>query len=124
MEAKQPPPAQPIINLGPDIRDFADTSAIVAQLDLVICVDTAVAHVAGALGKPCWVLIPAFGTDWRWLQDRTGSPWYPGALRIFRQKTPDEWDDTVGEVVTMLKTLVSNVNEKNSLAPLTAPFSR
>jgi ADP-heptose:LPS heptosyltransferase len=124
MVAKQPPPAQPIINLGPDIRDFADTSAIVAQLDLVICVDTAVAHVAGALGKPCWVLIPAFGTDWRWLQDRTGSPWYPGALRIFRQKTPDEWDDTVGEVVTMLKTLVSNVNEKNSLAPLTAPFSR
>ncbi|MEJ1959082.1 MAG: glycosyltransferase family 9 protein [Nitrosomonadales bacterium] len=60
-EANHPPPGQPVIPLGSDIRDFADSAAIVAQMDLVICVDTAIAHLAGALGKPCWVLLPAFG---------------------------------------------------------------
>jgi ADP-heptose:LPS heptosyltransferase len=89
--------------LGSDIRDFADTAAIVAQLDLVICVDTALAHVAGALGKPCWVLLPAFGADWRWLLDRTDSPWYPGVIRIFRQSKLNDWDMLIGDVVDKLK---------------------
>src|SRR6185312_11452333 len=65
-EARQLPAPEKIPSLGADIMDFADTAAIVAQLDLVICVDTAIAHIAGALGKPCWVLLPIFNTDWRW----------------------------------------------------------
>ncbi|MFM0141718.1 tetratricopeptide repeat protein [Paraburkholderia sp. RL18-085-BIA-A] len=96
----------PIVDLGSDIRDFADTAAIVDQLDLVICVDTAVAHVAGALGKPCWVLLPAIGCDWRWMQDRTDSPWYPGALRLFRQKRRGDWSSVIDEVANALREFV------------------
>ena len=108
-EAMQPPAEQPLINLGSDIRDFADTAAIMAQLDLVICVDTAVAHIAGAMGKPCWVLLPAFGTDWRWLLDRPDSPWYPEVMRLFRQSKKDNWDKPIGDAVIELKTLVDCV---------------
>jgi len=90
-EAAAPPAGQPILHLGSDILDFADTAAIVAQLDLVICIDTAIAHLVGALNKPCWVLLPAIGVDWRWLQERTDSPWYPGAMRLFRQSKSGDW---------------------------------
>lgn len=86
---------QPLINLAPDLGNFADTAAAILQLDLVICVDTAVAHLAGALGKPCWVLLPAFLTDWRWLEERSDSPWYPGALRLFRQPQGADWTPVV-----------------------------
>ncbi|MFL9904674.1 glycosyltransferase family 9 protein, partial [Paraburkholderia fungorum] len=96
----------PIVHLGSDICDFADTASIIDQLDLVICVDTAVAHVAGALGKPCWVLLPAIGCDWRWMRDRSDSPWYPGALRLFRQKQRGDWSDTIAEVETALREFV------------------
>lgn len=96
-EAKEPPADQPILPLGSDVKDFADTAAIIDQLDLVICVDTAIAHVAGALGKPCWVLLPAFGTDWRWLRDREDSPWY-ASMRLFRQKDPGDWDRPVEHI--------------------------
>jgi tetratricopeptide (TPR) repeat protein len=96
-EAKQPPAGQPIVPLGSDIADFADTAAIVSQLDLVICVDTAIAHVAGALNTPCWVLLPAYGTDWRWLRDREDSPWY-ASMRLFRQQAPDDWEQPVEHV--------------------------
>lgn len=92
----------PIIDAGSDIRDFADTAAIVEQLDLVICVDTSVAHVAGALGKPCWVLLPAIGCDWRWLRDRSDSPWYPGVMRLFRQKRHGDWDSVIDDVAKAL----------------------
>lgn len=102
-EAMAPPPGQPLLALGHDMKDFADTAAIVSELDLVICVDTAVAHLAGALGKPVWVLLPAWGTDWRWLQDRGDSPWYPGVMRLFRQKTPGDWSATVMEVAQALQ---------------------
>ena len=78
-------------DLGGRFQDFADTAAAIAQLDLVIGVDTAVVHLAGALGKPAWVLVP-FSPDWRWLLDRVDSPWYP-SLRLFRQSRPGEWDD-------------------------------
>jgi ADP-heptose:LPS heptosyltransferase len=91
---------QPIIER--DIDDFADTSALISQLDLVICVDTSVAHLCGALGKPCWVLLPFVGSDWRWMREREDSPWYPNVIRLFRQTTPNEWDDTIANVVTAL----------------------
>lgn len=94
---------QPIIQFGSELRDFADTAAIVAQLDLVICVDTAIVHLAGALGKPCWLLLPAFGSDWRWLLDRHDSPWYPEVVRIFRQAELNQWEQPIGEIVDALK---------------------
>jgi Tfp pilus assembly protein PilF/ADP-heptose:LPS heptosyltransferase len=100
-DAIQPPLNQPILDLGSDIKDFADTAAIVAQLDLVISVDTAIAHLAGALGKPCWVLLPGIGTDWRWMDARVDSPWYPGVMRLYRQEGSD-WTEIVGEMVRSL----------------------
>ena len=77
---------QPILRLGREIRDFADTAAIVAQLNLVICVDTAVAHLAGALGIACWVMLPRSGVDWRWHRTGVQSPWYPNGMYLFRQQ--------------------------------------
>jgi len=96
--------------LGPQIADFADTAAIVENLDLVICVDTAVAHIAGAIGKACWVLLPDYKTDWRWLTGRSDSPWYPGVLRLFRQPRMGDWATVVAEVRTALQTLVAKLN--------------
>lgn len=75
---------QPILCVGNEIRDFADTAAIVAQLNLVICVDTAVAHVAGALGVACWLMLPRAGTDWRWQRSGNQSAWYPKDMFLFR----------------------------------------
>ena len=89
-----------VIDLDPKAtgaRDFADTADLVAGLDLVVAVDTAVAHLAGAMGKPGFVLLPAVDTDWRWLRDRTDSPWYP-SLRLFRQAEPGAWDPVVDAV--------------------------
>lgn len=77
--------------------DFLDTAQIIAGLDLVISVDTSVAHLAGALGKPVWILLPAFGNDWRWMEGRADSPWYPTA-RLFRQSRPHTWSDVVDKV--------------------------
>jgi len=78
-----------IIDLGSDLKDFADTAAVLDNLDLLITVDTSVAHVAGALGRPAWVMIPK-APDWRWLLDREDSPWYP-SLRLFRQEGVSGW---------------------------------
>ncbi len=88
-------------DLSPQLHDFADTAAAIADLDLVITVDTAVAHLAGALGKPVWVLL-AFAPDWRWLLDRTDSPWYP-TLRLFRQASPGDWEGVFAQVKTALQ---------------------
>ena len=79
--------------LGHELADFADTAALVAQCDLVISADTSIAHLAGALGKPVWVLLP-LGCDWRWLKDRSDSPWYPTA-RLFRQPRLGDWESVV-----------------------------
>ncbi|WP_175772712.1 tetratricopeptide repeat protein [Paraburkholderia phenazinium] len=100
-EAIRPPVNQPIRHLGSDIRDFADSAAIIVQLDLVISVDTAIAHLAGALGKPCWVLLPSLGTDWRWMDARVDSPWYPGVMRLFRQEGLG-WSEIVSNVAKAL----------------------
>ncbi len=105
-EAATPPAGQPILHLGSDILDFADTASIVTQLDLVICIDTAIAHLAGALNKPCWMLLPAIGVDWRWLHERTDSPWYPGVMRLFRQTKSGGWSATIGELTRALETWV------------------
>ncbi|MBF0293843.1 MAG: AMP-binding protein [Magnetococcales bacterium] len=83
-EAVSSAPEPPMLDPGGPVGDFADVAAIVAQLDLVICVDTALAHLCGALQKPCWVLLPAIGPDWRWLEHRPDSPWYPKVLRLWR----------------------------------------
>jgi tetratricopeptide (TPR) repeat protein len=82
------------------VVDFADTAALVANLDLVIAVDTAVVHLAGAIGKPAWIL-SRFDGCWRWLLDREDSPWYPTA-RLFRQTTPGDWDAVVARLVEAL----------------------
>lgn len=93
------------VDLSGAIDDFADTAALVAGLDLVISVDTSVAHLAGALGKPCWVLLPAHLTDWRWLTGRSDTPWYPGVMRLFRQRRIGAWDEVVAELVRALEAM-------------------
>ena len=77
-------------------NDFAGKAALIDGLDLVISVDTSNAHLAGALGKPVWILLP-YAPDWRWGLDRTDSPWYPTA-RLFRQPRPGAWDSVVADV--------------------------
>jgi hypothetical protein len=85
---------------GDAIKDFSDTAALIDNMDLVITVDTSVAHLAGALGKPVWILL-ARNADWRYLLDRTDSPWYPTA-RLFRQRTLGDWSDVVASVKSEL----------------------
>lgn len=85
-----------------ELYDFADTAALIAHLDLVISVDTSIAHLAGALGKPVW-LLSKYGSDWRWLLDREDSPWYP-TMRIFRQQEPGNWREVVERVADALAT--------------------
>lgn len=92
------------VSLQPEhtgVADFADTAAIIERLDLVISVDTSVAHLAGAMGKPCWTLLPAIGLDWRWMRDRQDSPWYP-SMRLFRQRQATGWPAVVDEVIATL----------------------
>lgn len=86
-----------LIDLTEPRGDFADLAAAIAPLDLLVTVDTAAAHLAGAMGKPCWVLLPWFRTDWRWLQDRPDSPWYP-SIRLFRQPSFGAWDRAIAEL--------------------------
>ncbi len=93
-----------VARLGEQMSDFAETAALMENLDLVITVDSAVAHLAGALGKPVWIMLRYFG-EWRWLLDRTDSPWYPSA-RLFRQKTPGDWAGVVADIARELEKIV------------------
>ena len=86
---------------GAALGDMADTAALIANLDLVISVDTAVAHLAGALGTPCWLLLPHYRPDWRWLAGRSDSPWYP-AMRLFHQPAPGGWAPLVAHLAEQL----------------------
>jgi tetratricopeptide (TPR) repeat protein len=90
-----------LIDLAAELNDFADTAAVAANLDLIISVDTAVAHLAGAMGKPTWILLP-FSPDWRWLLDREDSPWYPTA-RLFRQPRIGDWGSVIARVAAELQ---------------------
>ena len=89
------------IDLGPEIKDFADTAAIVRHLDLVVCVDTAVAHLAGALAKPVW-LLTRFDGCWRWFERGETSPWYP-TMRLFRQDRRGDWEPVMARVRAALE---------------------
>jgi tetratricopeptide (TPR) repeat protein len=89
--------------VGDELADFADTAAVIEQLDLVISVDSAVAHLAGALGKPVWLMLRKSG-EWRWMHGRTDSPWYP-SHRLFRQQAHGEWADVVQAIVRQLASL-------------------
>ena len=85
-----------LVDLGRDLASYEDTAAVISLLDLVISVDTSVAHVTGALGKPVWILLP-HNPDWRWMLDREDSPWYPTA-RLFRQSVPGDWTGVIERV--------------------------
>jgi tetratricopeptide (TPR) repeat protein len=89
-----------VLALGSELGDFDDTAAVLAACDLVITVDTSVAHLAGALGRPLWVLLP-FASDWRWTPEGERSPWYPSA-RLFRQPQPGDWESVIARVVSDL----------------------
>ncbi len=89
-----------IIDFTSLLNDFSDTAALIENLDLVISVDTSTAHLAGALGKPVWIL-NRFDTDWRWLLNRTDSPWYP-TVKLYRQEKAGDWDAVIRRVKTDL----------------------
>ena len=92
-----------ITDIAADLDDFTDTAAAVEQLDIVISVCTSVAHLAGALGRPLWVML-AFNADWRWLHDRDDSPWYPTA-RLFRQTQRGDWQGVIDRIAGELADL-------------------
>ena len=93
--------AGPLADVAQHLTDFVETAAAIANLDLVITVDTAVAHLAGALGVPVWVMLP-FAPDWRWIVGRDDSPWYP-TMRLYRQKKAGDWNDVVARIALALK---------------------
>jgi hypothetical protein len=98
---KDGPPAAGLTDLMGEMADFADTAGLICNLDLVISVDTAVAHLAAGLGKPVW-LLDSFDPDWRWLLGRRDSPWYP-SLRVYRQPRPGDWDAVLDAVAGDLR---------------------
>jgi hypothetical protein len=106
-----------IINLNNQLQDFADTAAVIANLDLIISVDTAVVHLAGALGRPVWTLLH-FAPDWRWQLNRNDSPWYPG-MRLFRQTQINNWNGVFKQVKKTLTHRISDcglqIAEKNCM---------
>ncbi|MGD1804113.1 tetratricopeptide repeat protein [Dapis sp. BLCC M126] len=106
-----------IYNLGSSFNNLADTAAAIKQLDLVITIDTVIAHLAGALGKPVWVMLN-FDSDWRWLTNREDSPWYP-TMRLFRQPKIEDWDSVFVEVK---QALIEFIESQQSLTDLPANF--
>jgi hypothetical protein len=102
-EDEPDPPGLEMTRLGPLLEDFADTAAVISLLDVVVTVDTSVAHLAGALGRPVWLLLP-HDPDWRWGLDDGRTPWYPTA-RLFRQQQPDDWTAVVQRVADELHRL-------------------
>lgn len=108
LQFEEPPPSEllaaGLIDLTGYVTDFADTAGLLAELDLVISIDTAIAHLAGAMGKPVWTLLP-FVADWRWGLEREDTPWYP-TMRLFRQKTAGDWTAVIQRVAVELRAWV------------------
>jgi hypothetical protein len=102
-QAHQPPPGMTIVPIADETQGFEDTSAVLSLADLLISVDSSPVHLAGALGRPVWVLL-SFVHDWRWLLDRADSPWYPSA-RLFRQHSPGDWSGVVAPLAAELAKL-------------------
>jgi hypothetical protein len=105
-QAENPPEDMKLIDYTEDINDFSDTAALLENLDLIISVDTAVVHLAGALGKSVWTLVP-FVPDWRWMLTRKDSPWYP-TMRLFRQSSPGDWEPVIDSIEKELSEFISN----------------
>lgn len=99
--AEAAPVGLELLRLGDELKDFSDTAALIDALDMLLCVDTSVAHLAGALGKPAWVLLPHV-PDWRWLLEREDTPWYPD-LKLFRQPVSEDWMPVVEAIKTNCK---------------------
>lgn len=108
-----------VTDLSPLLRDFAETAAAVSALDLVITVDTAVAHLAGALGRPVWTILP-FALDWRWMLERDDSPWYP-TMRLFRQPRPGDWDSVIARVQIEVTKLAMTSGERRFTSATVVP---
>jgi hypothetical protein len=117
-EAARPPHGMELHDFTESLHDFADTAAVIDNLDLVISVDTAIAHLAGALGKPVWVL-NRFDTCFRWPRDRDDSPWYP-SLRQFRQPTPGDWNSVISRARDALQRLAAGDHGQLRPPPLTS----
>jgi ADP-heptose:LPS heptosyltransferase len=100
-QAANPPAGMNLVDHSAELKNFADTAALVGQLDLVISTDTAPAHLAAALGKPAWILL-RYAPDWRWLLGREDSPWYPSA-RLFRQSRAGEWGEPIERIADALR---------------------
>jgi Tfp pilus assembly protein PilF len=115
-QAANPPPGMVLHDFTPELDDFAETAALMESLDLVISVDTAVTHLAGALGKPVW-LLNRVDTCWRWLVDREDSPWYP-SLRQFRQRRPGDWAEVLERVAVSLPDFVARVGAHRAAGPV------
>jgi thioredoxin-like negative regulator of GroEL len=101
-----------LYSLGPSVTDFADTMAILDCVDLVISVDTSLAHLAGAMGRPVWVMLP-FAPDWRWLLQRADTPWYP-SMRLYRQHAPRDWEELTARVAADLLRHVTEQEQAES----------
>jgi tetratricopeptide (TPR) repeat protein len=106
-QAKNSSQSMKLVDYTDEINDFSDTAALIESLDLIISVDTAVAHLAGALGKPVWTLLP-FAPDWRWMMDRDDSPWYP-TMKLFHQSSRDDWESVIESVKNALRKYVNNM---------------
>ena len=110
-QADEPPPGMRLIRVDKELDQaarFVDTAALMANLDLVVSIDTAIVHLAGAMGRPVWTLLCAT-PDWRWLQDRSDTPWYP-TMRLFRQTAPGDWHAVFIQIRDALRALMQNEN--------------
>jgi Flp pilus assembly protein TadD len=114
-EAARPPPGMRLVDVSGELGDFADSAALIEALDLLISVDTAAVHVAGALGKPVWNLVK-YHACWRWLRGRPDSPWYP-TMRLFRQPEPGDWTRVVEEAARALHALAAERRGTGASAP-------
>lgn len=108
-QAKNPPKKMNLVDYTHKIHDFSDTASLIEHLDLIITVDTAVAHLAGALGKPVWVLLP-FERLWPWMANRNDSPWYP-TMKLFRQPSPGDWESVMAQVKDELLIVILNYHK-------------